>query len=230
MTDADASASQPSFAPTPPKAPDKKARRNTLIQIGIAVAIIIVIFGFVLPQVIDYEQVWETIKNLEAWQLLALLAAGLFLYVPEGWLYKVLVPGISLWKGIKAWVASTAVGSTIPAADLVTRYGMYRSWGTSPEGSMLGILLSGVFDNIVKFSLPVIAVILLGIIGVAAIVRPLPAPTAILNWDFYWMLAITLALIPLFFRGRPRIRRLEGGFLLVVYVAYLPSLVLQRRP
>lgn len=169
MTDADASASQPGFAPAPPKAPDKKARRNTLIQIGIAVAIIVVIFGFVLPQVIDYEQVWETIKSLEAWQLLALLAAGLFLYVPEGWLYKVLVPGLSLWKGIKAWVASTAVGSTIPAADLVTRYGMYRSWGSPPENSMLGILLSGVFDNIVKFSLPVIAVILLGIIGVGDI-------------------------------------------------------------
>jgi uncharacterized protein (TIRG00374 family) len=169
MTDADASASQPSFAAAPPKAPDKKGRRNTLIQIGIAVAILIVIFGFVLPQVIDYEQVWETIKKLEAWQLLALLAAGLFLYVPEGWLYKVLVPGISLWKGIKAWVASTAVGSTIPAADLVTRYGMYRSWGSSAESSMLGILLSGVFDNIVKFSLPVIAVILLGIIGVGDI-------------------------------------------------------------
>jgi uncharacterized protein (TIRG00374 family) len=156
----------PGFAPPAPTAPDKKQKRNSLIQIGVGLVIVFVVFVFVLPSVISYEQVWEAIKGLSAAQMVALLAAGLFLYIPEGWLYKILVPGLSLWRGIKAWVASTAVGTTIPTVDLVTRFGMYRSWGNSTESSMLGILLSGVFDNIVKFSLPVIGVILLGIFGV----------------------------------------------------------------
>ena len=156
----------PDFAPPAPTAPDKKQKRNTLIQMGVGLVIVIVIFVFILPSFISYEDVWEAIKTLSPAQLIALLAAGIFLYLPEGWLYKLLVPGLSLWRGIKAWVASTAVGTTIPTADLVTRFGMYRSWGNSTEASMLGILLSGVFDNIVKFSLPVIAVIFLGIFGV----------------------------------------------------------------
>jgi len=156
----------PDFDPPAPQRPGAKERRNTLIQLGIAAVIIVVIFGFILPQVIDYRQVWETIKGLEPWQLLALLGAGLFLYIPEGWLYKLLVPGLSLWRGMKAWVASTAVGSTLPAADLVTRFGMYRSWGSDTETSMLGILLSGVFDNLVKFTLPILGIILLATVGV----------------------------------------------------------------
>ena len=133
-----------------------------LIGLGVAV----VVFGFILPQVIDYQQVWDTITSLSAADLLILLAAGLIYYIPEGWLYAVVMPGMSLWRGMKAWVASTGVGSTVPAADLLVRFGMYRSWGFSIDHSMRGIVLSGAFDWVVKFSIPVIAVIGLALFGV----------------------------------------------------------------
>ena len=157
------------FAPPAPRAPDAKTKRNALIQGGIALAILVVVFGFVLPQVIDYKQVWETIKALEPWQIGALILAGLITYVPEGWLYSLLVPVMRLRQGIAAWVASTGVASTIPAVDLVVRYGMYRSWKASAEGAMLGIILSGVFDNVVKFSLPVIAILAIATGGIGNI-------------------------------------------------------------
>ena len=147
------------FAPPAPRAPDAKTKRNALIQGVVALAILVIVFGFVLPQVIDYKQVWETIKALEPWQIGALILAGLITYIPEGWLYALLVPVLRLRQGAAAWVASTGVASTIPAVDLVVRYGMYRSWKASTEGAMLGIILSGVFDNVVKFSLPVIAIL-----------------------------------------------------------------------
>jgi len=157
------------FAPPAPRAPDAKTKRNALIQGGIALAILVVVFGFVLPQVIDYKQVGETIKALEPWQIGALILAGLITYIPEGWLYSLLVPVMRLRQGIAAWVASTGVASTIPAVDLVVRYGMYRSWKASAEGAMLGIVLSGIFDNIVKFSLPVIAILAIATGGIANI-------------------------------------------------------------
>lgn len=103
----------------------------------------IVIFGFVLPEVIDYQQVWETIQSLSGWRILALLAAGVVTYLPEGTLYAVLVPVLSVLRGMGSWVASTAVASTVPVMNLVTRFGMYRSYGASAEDSMLGIFLSG---------------------------------------------------------------------------------------
>lgn len=154
------------FNPPPPSRPSGKERRRTIIGLLVALVVIFVVFVLILPEVIDYEVVWETLKSLTFGDFVILLAAGFIYYIPEGWLYAAVVPGMSLWQGIKAWVASTGVGSTVPALDLVTRYGMYRSWGFSIHDSMRGIFLSGAFDWVVKFSLPVIAVILLGALGV----------------------------------------------------------------
>lgn len=153
-------------APAPPGRPSSKDRRRALITTGVAVVILIAVFGLILPQVIDYEVVWDTIRSLSTLDLLVLLAAGLLYYVPEGWLFALVVPGLGLWRGIKAWVASTGVGSTVPAMDMVTRFGMYRSWGSSTSASMRGIFLSGAFDWVVKFSIPVLAVVLLALAGV----------------------------------------------------------------
>lgn len=150
-----------------------KQRRNTIIQILVALAVLVIVFGVILPQVIDYEQVWSILQEIEPWQMGVLLLAGLIVYIPEGWLYAILLPGLGLWRGMQTWVASTAVASTLPAIDLVTRFGMYRSYGATVEASMLSVFLTGVFDNFVKFSLPVIGVLLLALVGIEDI-DPLP--------------------------------------------------------
>ena len=155
----------PEVVPGPPPRRTAKDRRNTLIAIGVAIAIVIFIFGFVLPSVIDYDVVFEVLRDLEPQDYVIIIAAGLFLYVPEGALYASLMPGMGLRRGMSAWVGSTAVSTTVPGADLVVRYGMYRSWGFGLERTMLGIVLSGLFDNIVKFSLPAIAVVLFALSG-----------------------------------------------------------------
>ena len=171
------------FTPTAPPQRSSKDTKRSLIAGGIALAIAIFIFGFVLPQVIDYKTVFEVLRNLEPQDYLIMIAAGLFLYVPEGALYSSLMPGMGLRRGMSAWVASTAVSTTIPGADLVVRYGMYRSWGFGVERTMLGIVLSGLFDNIVKFSLPSIAVIAFLVLGVGDL------------GDFVWIAIIALGVL-----------------------------------
>jgi uncharacterized protein (TIRG00374 family) len=168
--------------PTPPTRSSKDTKRS-LIAVGIALAIAIFIFGFVLPNVIDYKTVFEVLKSLEPQDYLIMIAAGLFLYVPEGALYGSIMPGMGLRRGMSAWVASTAVSTTIPGADLVVRYGMYRSWGFGVERTMLGIFLSGLFDNIVKFSLPSVAVIAFLVLGAGDL------------GDFVWVAIIALAVL-----------------------------------
>ncbi|MCJ7781895.1 MAG: flippase-like domain-containing protein [Acidimicrobiia bacterium] len=170
---------------TPPAPPQRtsKDRRNSLIALGVGLIVVIFIFGFLLPQVIDYETVFTILKELDPADYVVMIGAGLILYLPEGALYASLMPGMGLRRGISAWVASTAVSTTIPGADLVVRYGMYRSWGFGLERTMLGIVLSGLFDNIVKFSLPSIAVILFLVLGVGDL------------GDFVWIAIIALAVL-----------------------------------
>ncbi len=157
--------SEAGFQPAAPPQRSASDRRRSLIAAGIGLVVVIFIFGFVLPSVIDYETVFEVLGNLEPQDYLIMLVAGLLLYIPEGALYASILPGMGLRRGMSAWVASTAVSTTIPGADLVVRYGMYRSWGFGVERTMLGIFLSGLFDNIVKFSLPALAVILFALSG-----------------------------------------------------------------
>jgi len=153
------------FQPSAPPQRTSSDRKRSLIAAGVGLAVVIFIFGFVLPSVIDYETVFEVLKNLEPQDYFIMLAAGLLLYIPEGALYASIMPGMGLRRGMSAWVGSTAVSTTIPGADLVVRFGMYRSWGFGVERTMLGIFLSGLFDNIVKFSLPALAVIVFALSG-----------------------------------------------------------------
>lgn len=163
MTDQNATDS--TFQPAAPPQRTSSDRRRSLIALGIGLVIVIFIFGFVLPSVIDYETVFEVLGGLSASDYAIMLGAGLLLYVPEGGLYASLMPGMGLRRGMSAWVGSTAVSTTIPGADLVVRYGMYRSWGFGVERTMLGVFLSGLFDNIVKFSLPALAVLVFALSG-----------------------------------------------------------------
>jgi cation:H+ antiporter len=65
---------------------------------------------------------------------------------------------------------------------------------------------------------------LLGILGVAAVVRPISVHPAILRTDVWWMLATTALIFPLLVTGM-RISRREGALLLAIYVSYLVFLL-----
>lgn len=68
---------------------------------------------------------------------------------------------------------------------------------------------------------------ILGILGISALVRPVPVDAAIIASDNWWMLGVTLLLFPLMFTGL-RIRRLEGALLMAAYAAYLAFLLYTR--
>ena len=145
----------------PPAHLDAKKKRALVIQSVVSLVFLVIIFGWLLPLVIDYQEIFDALGTLDGWKLMVLLVAGLAVALPEGWLLALLTPPLRLWQGSAAWMVSTGVGNTVPAINLVFRYGMYRSWGATAEDSMLGIFMSGVVDNIVKFSLPAIAVVIM---------------------------------------------------------------------
>jgi cation:H+ antiporter len=64
----------------------------------------------------------------------------------------------------------------------------------------------------------------LGILGIAALLRPLPVSPAVVSSDLWWMLGTALLLLPLIHSGG-RISRPEGGVLLAAYATYLVDLL-----
>lgn len=67
---------------------------------------------------------------------------------------------------------------------------------------------------------------ILGILGLSALVAPLPIHADVIASDNWWMLGITVLLFPILFNGL-RVYRWEGLVLLGTYVAYLTFLLLQ---
>lgn len=65
---------------------------------------------------------------------------------------------------------------------------------------------------------------ILGILGVAGLIKPLPVAPEILERDILWMLGVALLMFPLMWTGR-RINRVEGLVLLGVFLTYLVLLI-----
>jgi cation:H+ antiporter len=61
---------------------------------------------------------------------------------------------------------------------------------------------------------------ILGILGLSALVSPLPIQPELISKDAWWMLGITLLMIPIMANGM-RINRWEGALLLILYGVYL---------
>jgi cation:H+ antiporter len=65
---------------------------------------------------------------------------------------------------------------------------------------------------------------ILAIIGITAIVQPIPVSELFLQKDFLWMLGITAILFPIILT-KGKIGRMEGAFLLGIYGVYLYTLL-----
>lgn len=65
---------------------------------------------------------------------------------------------------------------------------------------------------------------ILGILGLTAIVTPVPVAAALVQSDMWWMIGTAALLLPLM-RSGARLARAEGGLLLAVYVVYLVRVI-----
>ncbi len=68
---------------------------------------------------------------------------------------------------------------------------------------------------------------ILGILGAAALITPLAIAPAILSSDLWWMLGITLVLMPMMWTKRV-VSRLQGGLLMLIYGTYVTLLALGK--
>ena len=136
----------------------KPSKKKAFIAIGAAVVMAIIVFGFILPQLVDWKLVGEAIRSASGWDIALLLFLALIRYWPAGWIYSIVLPGLPVKRGTEAWVATTAVASTLPGFDLVLRLGMYNSWGFPIERATSGMFLSGLVEMSTKISIAIFAV------------------------------------------------------------------------
>ena len=64
-----------------------------LLRPALAVAALAVVFGWLLPQFIDYQQVWDAVTELDGWEVVVLLGLGLARVPTEALMYRAFLAG-----------------------------------------------------------------------------------------------------------------------------------------
>jgi uncharacterized protein (TIRG00374 family) len=190
---------------SPPAA--RPSRRSVATRIIALVAIFGVVFGAILPRVVDYEAVRTALAALTGQQLAVLAALTLLAYVANAGPAKVLVDGLSWPHAVGADISARAVVSTIPGpTDIATKFALYRQWSIPTETATAGIVFAGFFETLSALVLPLIAVAALLLTGNA--IRPAVIWLAVIGLV---ILAVATLLIVGIVRSESLARRIGRG-------------------
>jgi uncharacterized membrane protein YbhN (UPF0104 family) len=148
------------IASTPVGTPDQPtpSRRAIVRRAIVLVGLLVFLFGFVLPRLVDYDAVRAALAALTAGQLALLGAASAVAYVASAGPSRVLVPGLSWPRAVASDLAARAVVSTVPGpTDVATRFVLYRQWSIPTGVASAGIALVALFEELSFFALPLVA-------------------------------------------------------------------------
>jgi putative heme transporter len=160
---------------TPAAVPDDHetpgaGRRTSPLGILLVAGYFIVIFGVLLPRVVDYGDVIAAFRATPPLPLLAVALVGLGCWWLETIALQVLVPGLRQRLAFLAYAAMAAVGNTVPGpVDLAFGYRMFRRWGVPAPLATMSLTLSSLFEQAGKLVLPAVAILLLSLEGLLPI-------------------------------------------------------------
>ena len=139
----------------------RRKGRNRIIGIGVSVVVIAVTFLFVLPRIADYGDVWNVLKGLTWEWVIGLTIAVILNTVTSAPPWMAALPGLNFVNAFRVTQASTALTMVAPggaAVGMATSYAMLRAWGLRERAIGLAVLVTGVWNQLVIFGFPIIAV------------------------------------------------------------------------
>ncbi|MGY1605019.1 lysylphosphatidylglycerol synthase domain-containing protein [Geodermatophilus sp. SYSU D00815] len=148
-----------------------RALRARFGSAALTALVAVAVFAGVLPQIGDYSAAWELLGRLST-PAVALLAAvalvNLLSYAP---LWMAALPGLRWTRAVLADQVSTAMANTLPAGWAVgvgVNAVMFHAFGFGPAAITRAVVLTGVWNNLVKLAMPGLALAALAATGEAA--------------------------------------------------------------
>ena len=195
------------------QAKDESTRRRRFtwrhaLGAGVAIAVVVATFAFILPKIADYRDVWGVVKGL-SWKDAALLAGAaalnLVTFAPP---WMAALPGLRFTQAFVVTQASTASTYVAPggvAVGMALSFAMLRAWGFVSAAVGLAVAVTGVWNQLAMLAFPTLALVLLTFTG--------DAHTA-LDTVAYLGLAIFVVVITAFAAAlsTPRLARAVGDF------------------
>jgi len=157
--------------------------------------VVTAVFAGVLPRMADYAGAWDLVRDLTGGETTLLAAVAALNLLTYGPVWMAALPGLRLRQAILSDLASTAVANTVPAGFAVgvgTNAAMFNSFGFAPPQIARAVALTGIWNNLVKFALPALA---LGGVALVADVPPGLAVAAALGSALLVVVVATLVAV-----------------------------------
>jgi uncharacterized membrane protein YbhN (UPF0104 family) len=171
----------PASAAAPP------SRRAALIRSGLIVGVLIVVFGFILPQYIDYADVAAAFRDLTIQQILVMTGLAIVAWIISGLVFSALIEGLSAVRGTMSWLILAGIGASVPFGpwNMGVLWVVVRGWGIANAPATAGVALYGVVNELSRLVLPLIGLVVLALNGDL---------TSAQNSDAAWTIAILSAI------------------------------------
>jgi uncharacterized protein (TIRG00374 family) len=185
MSDDDLMTQAAAYSPEEPEASSREdrahARRKSVVRVILVGTYLYVVFGILLPRIVDYSAVLDAFRAAPPEWLVVVFLVGIATWITEGMALNAVLPELGIVRGTVTFLSMAAVGSTVPGPiKMAFGFRLFRGWGISVDRAALGLTINGLATQASKLILPAIAVLLLTISGT------LP------SWGFVLAVAIAL--------------------------------------
>ena len=144
----------------------RKSAGRRVGEAAVSLAAVAVLFLLVIPKVTGstYREVAHQLSHLSGPEIALLTAVWVIGLVAYAGVLVAVLPGLHRTQGVVLNTATSATSNVVPfggAVGVGATYGICRSWGFTVPAITLGILVSGVWNVLLKLGLPIVALVLL---------------------------------------------------------------------
>lgn len=153
---------------TLPPGAKKSSMLKRLAMTALTIAIVVVVFAYVLPKFASYKDVFKAMGELSIVQLVFLVTVAVLNLACAWTMYQVSLPGMRNRQAAQLMLSQNLISSTLPlggAWSVGLGYAVIRSYGFGVADFSMMLGVSGIWNTFVKFALPVVAVLMLVLTG-----------------------------------------------------------------
>ena len=147
-----------------------KSPRRRILEIVVSLAFVVVLFAFAIPKITGsgYAEIFDSITELTTAEWIELTAFWILVMFVYSGVLTTSLPGLTHPQALVVNFAGSAVSNVVPfggAAGVAATYTMTMSWGFAAPSVTLSILVTGIWNVLMKMGLPVVALTILVIAG-----------------------------------------------------------------
>lgn len=140
----------------------RPGRARSAWRVGLPLLVVVLVYAVVLPRLADLSDAWHLVLQMTGAEALAVAAATAVNVASYALVAMAAVPGLGWRRAMVVDQVSTAVANTVPAGFAVgvgTMVTIYTSYGFPPSVITRTVLLTGLWNTLVKLVVPLLAVV-----------------------------------------------------------------------